>query len=321
MAQTGGKFYGQGVYGRVTDTECLPQDPETFCEFLKNNKDNITKIVLNGRIHLSKKYVPALITKMLEAMTHSVTKTFLKPQGFYDEIAAIEKIVKLIAKRLHTLTPGFKYHKLPIYGVVIHFNDGSTTYHVFNEKCSTTTENFDFTETTFKQFISDIDEILTHLHKAGFNHNDVKPDNIIYCENDKRFKLIDWNQAAPIKKVLGVKKIGSIFYNHPLKFYVNGLPQLISKNNMELSIFTGDYNWEKHTHIYEFIKSFGKDSFDYVLSKEESINNMHKTYSKHFDGYSFAISIMFLAEKNNIPVPKDKVLELLQPFIDFLQLE
>jgi serine/threonine protein kinase len=63
---------------------------------------------------------------------------------------------------------------------------------------------------------------MTHrliLQKRNYIHNDLKPDNIIYCKDG--FKIIDWELSRDIKsKPDSIIYTGNTRYNHPLKLYL-----------------------------------------------------------------------------------------------------
>ena len=73
-----------------------------------------------------------------------------------------------------------------------------TEFFIFQEKCHKTLDNIKFTQKEFNKFIKDIYESLLILQKSNFIHNDIKADNVIYCDN--KYKLIDWDLSKDLGK-------------------------------------------------------------------------------------------------------------------------
>jgi len=158
--------------------------------------------------------------------------------------------------------------------------------------------------------INDIYESLLILQKNNFMHNDIKADNIIYCDN--KYKLIDWELAYSIKtryKSFFKGSGGNFLFNHPYKFYNLGIPLFIY--NFFNYIFKKiDYKsncWIYKLKSYKKLNKKIKDSVDYLINNKKNLNN-------YYDMYSFSLLIIFLAEKNNCQYPTSLINELFEPF-------
>ena len=68
------------------------------------------------------------------------------------------------------------------------------------------------------------------------------------------------------------------------------------------------YEWLFDLKTFNYIKKISLKSAEYLSYHDlKKLNN-------HYNMYSFAILILFLAEKNNLKFPSDLVNELLAPF-------
>jgi hypothetical protein len=70
------------------------------------------------------------------------------------------------------------------------------------------------------------------------------------------------------------------------------------------------YEWLYDLRSFNYIKKLSLKSADYLLDNVKNLREL----KKHYDMYSFAILIVFLADKNNLEFPIDFVNELLEPF-------
>ena len=87
------------------------------------------------------------------------------------------------------------------------------------------------------------------LHSAGLVHRDVKPANIIFCESDRTFRLIDLGAMADLRTGLNYCPDESILdpYYCPPEQYVlpTDAPDLSSKNPV-MSRALSSMLWNKH---------------------------------------------------------------------------
>jgi serine/threonine protein kinase len=328
MDQKGGKFYGEGMKGYVEDAPCIKDDHKTFCKYFTDNQTDIAKVSLYNvdLKHIDVKE-PSEITNILNMLKEAktiVAKTFKgnnPVEPFKNEL----KASKIIASTLpnpdyHTIAPAFIYKKVPVYGMVIEYESAikSKSFHIFSEGCSTQILNVKFDQKLFNKFVNDIKEGFDVIHKAGIYHNDVKPDNMIFCPKSNRFKIIDWELASFFpKKPINFRKCGTTLFNHPLKFYLGGLPSVIAKRLIEYSLLLGKHKWVSKCKSYPLVKAFAQTSFEHILSihADKTKLQIHKLYAKFYDNYAFALTIILLADKHKLNVPKELIDDLLAPFI------
>jgi len=324
MAYTGGKFYGEGMKGYVEDARCIKDDDRTFCRWLESNQDEITKAELYSNFKKLTIDATAFKTKVVPLIRSSkniVAKTFKgeNPKDYFlNELRASKIVAKTLPDHTyHTVAPGFVYDGMPVYGLVLHKKE-TTTYHIFSEGCSTQILDVKFDQKLFDKFIKDILEGFDKIHAAGLYHNDVKPDNMIYCGATNRFKIIDWELAAKFSKTpTKYSQSGTTLYNHPMKFYIGGLPAFISRLLPSYSLVIGKHKWVKELKAWPHIKQFITNSFDFAVASNCHLTKeqLHKKFAPHYDNFAFALTILFLADKHQLKVPKGLVAKLMGPFV------
>ena len=296
---------------------------------LRNKEDNIDfynlfktarpeKIILYGsnkKLTLNNSFDEIL--KLMENKTDYIVKKFKRGNilmgnaklNFKNEMKSIKRLFKIYGDNISTYTaikPIFKYNNIDIYAISY-----SNRFYIFQEKCFKTIDKIDFTQKEFNKMINYIYESLLILQKNNFMHNDIKADNIIYCK--KKYKLIDWELAYSNKtkyKSFFKGSGGNFLFNHPYKFYKLGIPLFIY--NFFNYIFKQiDYKsncWIYKLQSYKIINDKIKDSLDFL------INNNKRKLDNYYDMYSFALLIIFLAEKNNCKYPTSLVNQLFKPF-------
>ena len=319
----GGKEISEGYKG-ITYDVYNRNDNIDFYTILKTAKpERLVLYGLDEKIRLVNQYENVL--KHLENKNNFIVKKFKRgniitgnaKNNFRNELKSIKKLSIIYKNKFSyytSLKPIFTYHfndinhkKMDIYAISYGYY-----YFIFQEKCHKTVDNIDFTQEEFNKFINDIYESLLILQQNNFLHNDIKADNIIYCNN--KYKLIDWDisyiKYAPFKSFIKGSG-GNFIFNHPIKFYNLGLTLFIFKF---FFIFFKNLNYKSNKWLYE-LESFkiitekSIESAEYLIKK-----NKKNTLTKYYDMYSFACVIICLAEKNNLEYPKEFVNKLLEPF-------
>jgi len=319
MNLKGGKKIGEGYKGKTFDVYGNDKnDKINLYNVIKNMKtDRILLYGINKVVKTRGKKDEIL--KLLENKDDFIAKVFKKGNiiignsktNFKNEMKAIKDIYNIFKDDLYKYTsfkPIFNYHGVDIYALSYRFN-----YFIVQQKCYNTLDNIKFTQEEFNKFINDIYESLLILQKNKFIHNDIKSDNVVKC-NDK-YKLIDWDLGSRVDNpnLSFFKGSGGNFvFNHPIKFYNYGIPIFLYK--VMLAIFMKydkqTYEWLYDLRSFNYIKKLSLKSADYLLDNVKNLREL----KKHYDMYSFAILIVFLADKNNLEFPIDFVNELLEPF-------
>jgi serine/threonine protein kinase len=310
----GGKNISEGYKGLTIDLR-NKEDNIDFYNIFKTDKPN--KIILYGskkKITLKNSFEEIL--NLMKDKTDYIVKKFKRGNilmgnaklNFNNEMKSIKRLFKIYGDNISTYTaikPIFKYNNIDIYAISY-----SNYFYIFQEKCFKTIDKINFTQKEFNKMINDIYESLLILQKNNFMHNDIKADNIIYCDN--KYKLIDWELAYSIKtryKSFFKGSGGNFLFNHPYKFYNLGIPLFIYNffNYIFKQIDYKSNSWIYKLKSYKKLNEKIKDSVDYLINNKKNLNN-------YYDMYSFALLIIFLAEKNNCQYPTLLINELFQHF-------
>lgn len=311
----GGKAISQGYKGQTFDVY-NEIDNIDFYSMLKTAKpERIVLYGLNTKIRISNEYENIL--KKLENKKKYIVKKFKRGNillgnaklNFRNEFRSIKKLSGIYNNKLSyytSLTPIFKYNNIDIYAISY-----CNYYFIFQEKCHNTVDNIDFTQKEFNKFIDDIYESLLILQKNNFLHNDIKADNVIYCDN--HYKLIDWDlgylKYTHYKRFINGSG-GNFMFNHPIKFYNLGLSLFIYKFFFTFFKNLNNHNkWLYDLEEFKIISEKSIESAEIIIEK-----NKTKTLSKYYDMFAFAKLIICLAVKNKLKYPKDFVNKLLEPF-------
>ena len=311
----GGREISQGYKGKTFDLYNDDDYIDFYTMFKKAKPERITLYGINIKIKTVNEYENIL--KNLENKKKYIVKKFKRgnillgnaKHNFTKEFKSIRKLSGIYKNKLDyytSLTPIFTYNDNEIYAISYGYY-----YFIFQEKCHNTVDNINFTQKEFNKFIDDIYESLLILQKNNFLHNDIKADNIIYCDN--HYKLIDWDlgyiKYTAYKRFISGSG-GNFMFNHPIKFYNLGLSLFIYK-----FFFTFFKNFNNHNKWLYNLKDFDMMSEKSIESAEIIIQkNKTKTLSKYYDIFAFVKLIICLAEKNNLQYPKDFVNKLLEPF-------
>jgi len=328
QTQHAGKLYGEGMKGYVEDCNCIKDDKKTFCQYLKKHRAQIKEISLYSSTSRSFKLdIDEEIDKIIGILNDKqglVVKTFKgshPKDGFIAEIKGFLKILSILKnKDYHTVHEGFVLKNEPIYGLCISYTNKTNSYHTFTEGCSTPIDKMKFkSQEQFDIFVKHIYDALTAIHEQGYYHNDIKPDNMIYCAKDERFKLIDWELSSKMPaEPRPFYSGGTTLYNHPLKFYLGGLPAIICKQLIQYSVvILGKHKWVRKLKVFKTLKFLNSMSLDWILEKENTKSKVaiHRKYYPHFDNYAFAQSVLYLAEKHGMIAPSDLIADLMGPFL------
>ena len=312
----GGREISEGYKGKTFDLYNPDDNVDFYTKFKKDKPVRITLYGLNKKIRTENEYDNIL--KKIENKNNFIVKKFKRGNillgtakfNFRREFNSIKKLAEIYKDKLSyytTLTPIFKYNDNDIYAISYGYY-----YFIFQEKCYNTVDNIKFTQKEFNKFIEDIYESLLILQKNNFLHNDIKADNILYCDN--HYKIIDWDMGY--MKYMPFKSFskgsgGNFMFNHPIKFYNLGLTLFIFKF---FFMFFKNYNSRSNGWLYK-LKNFKIITEKSIESAALLIElNKTKNLAKYYDMYSFAALILCLAEKNKLKYPKDFINKLFKPF-------
>ena len=313
----GGKIINRGYTGIVMELFNNDDDNTLYNDLKKTKPKDLTLIAIDERIKIPIKDLDSVLklirlnskTTLAKKFSYIIPLFNTDEKRFNNELEGYKQLISMFGKDISkytTVKRGFEYDKKDIYGIL--FNN---TYYIFIEKCYKTIDNIKFTQKSLNKCVSDIAEVLDILKKNNYIHNDIKPDNIIYC--NKRFKLIDWESSNLIKNQTPTfinSKNGNFTFNHPIKFYKMGLPYFFYRFIYDAEIQTYPYITDLKSPV--IITEMVYNSFNEVLKKYK--NSPRDYYLKLADYYSFAISIIYMAEKNNIDYPKKFINDILAKY-------
>lgn len=276
----GGALLGEGAQGKTYDMGC-DTEGDSMCTMLETN--NVSEIRLeleDGKFVILN--TPEDINEFvdfLHTVTGKIAKVF-KPVGLFsmktlqnkldEEIEfnkSVNKLYGRTAKRYVTSDPIKGFRKLSIVGAIVTVNGQRLLFVVFGTKC---TNVYDI---DLDKFIVDILSSLVKLENAGYLHNDIKLDNIVRCS--ERYKLIDWGKMGTDKER------GNSMFTSPVKWYINGYSQIVSRNAIRLSkrkdvinnpLFkqnnsrvVDEFNQVVHDHTRDEIRELFKNTHDVFM--------------------------------------------------------
>jgi len=253
-----------------------------------------------------------------------------KKKSFNNELNGYKQLIKIFKNDINkytTVKHGFTFNKKRIYGIIFKNN-----YYIFVEKCYKVIEDINFTQKTYDKCTNDLIEALNILNAHDYIHNDLKPNNIIQCRD--RFKIIDWESSNKISKqsvsIINTKN-GNLVHNHPIKFYNLGI--LLFMYNYIYGYELATYDYLKGLSTHKTILKIVNETFNEVLKKSQELSLIEPkelktkktkktmTYNeipedknyfmKLYDYYSFALTMIYIAEKNNLKYNK----KLLDPIL------
>ena len=323
MNSIGGKILGEGQAGIVQEIKYKKCDKNTlFFDLEKSNKKTIKLYGINNKEHISLIDKIKLIKIINNLHKNIVVKKFkndlwflgsnLGKHNFKNELNGYKQLLKIFGENNiinHTsIKPLFIYNNKKVYGISF-----GNTYYTFSEFCYKSLDKLKLTQELYNQLVKNILMMLNILQKNNYIHNDIKPDNIMYCNNE--FKLIDWEMSQILKtKNISFKYCGNTAFNHPIKYYLAGIPYYLCKKLMDIEIYYyKKHNWIQNIKSFEKYKKRTLESFDRLLNLNLNNKEIHKKFSKYFDKYAFAINLAYLADKNKLNPAQNIIDKLMKP--------
>ena len=104
-------------------------------------------------------------------------------------------------------------------------------------------------ETVVPTVMAQLFECLSEIHAAGLVHRDVKPANIVLCEKEKRFKLIDLGACADLRTGTNYKPTETILdplYCPPEEYVLPTDAPHLSKQAAPLAMVMSPVLWQQH---------------------------------------------------------------------------
>ena len=322
MNLIGGKILGEGQAGIVKEIKYKKGDKNTLFFDLDNSIRNRIKLYgIKKKEHINiinKKDFIKIINKINKNIVVKKFKNYLwfisnlGRNNFKNELNGYKQLLKIFGENniiKHTsVKPLFSYNNNKIYGISF-----GNSYYTFSEYCYKSLDKLKLTQELYDQLIKNILNMLNILQKNNYIHNDIKPDNIMYCNNE--FKLIDWEMSQILNnKEISFKHCGNTVFNHPIKYYLAGLPYYLCIKLMDIEIYYyKKHNWIKNIKSYEKYKKRTIESLDRLLNLNLTKKQLHKKYCKYFDKYAFAINLAYLADKYKLKPAINIINKLMRP--------
>ena len=191
-----------GVVYELCDMKDFMGNKETFCKMIEKKIEAIKHLILysdsNTTLKLSdKQEIIEFLTELTLAKNEKlVVKIFKNSPSFTGLIQASKSFQSELSGVLACkVASGFvNYRATKIYGFSIAFKL-TNEYILFYEKCNTTLEQLcvddKINALLFYKIVQDLLIVLVKLQAKNIAHGDVKPANIMFCNNN--WTLIDWN--------------------------------------------------------------------------------------------------------------------------------
>lgn len=313
MRQKAGKKYGEGVFGVTYDSACKLQDNETFCNILKQN--GVSAIQLHSfesYLDLEKQSEIVAFIRHIHNLDCCVVKYFKKylvgvdSFTFKDELNGMHTIYKIFGKHTnkYTTLTSMKLFGFNFVAAVITFKDKSQMYVTFSTKCTSDLENTPLNDAQLIQLSKHILATLNIMQRHNFLHCDLKPDNMIYCAKENKYKIIDWG----LSKVANpdTYRSGTMNFSSPLSLFLSRpIPAFLCPQVVYYSTLYKDSDWANSQifkNLFETIKS------DFETLTNTSKHELFNTHKNKLDIYNFGLSLAFLVHKNKLSWRKHKVL-------------
>lgn len=223
--QHGGREYGAGVAGRTINTVKNPSMPINANNNTSDDTETLhhklSEVMVNSqtvgsmflyvlesgkikRMHVKQnidkdKFKTLISTPKMYAF---VSKLYSTRENFIVELNVIGDVMKAIPENegLSTATTlstiPFQMsdktrHKVVGFEIAKH-----DIFCTFSLRCTVPVSNIRFdSDTLLDKFVVETLQNFKIIHDHGLSHGDVKVDNIIYCADEDRFKLIDWGKS------------------------------------------------------------------------------------------------------------------------------
>ena len=179
-------------------------------------------------------------------------------------------------------------------GCVVTFTSGSKIYSIFGKKC----ENR-YTMDLI-QFATDILESLEILQASSHQHNDIKLDNIVKC--DDRYKLIDWAQCS---LVTDFSKAGTLISTSPIKWYLMGHSHFVSKSLITYRTTFRNFGFSRSS-CYREVLNRVLEEYDIVLKTGVDRDSLALKYAYSFDVFMLGMTMLHAVYKYKLDFDKYK---------------
>lgn len=295
-----------GLDKKTTKSINTHEEIKQFNDFLNNTKNKIVKVMKNDS-KFNKE-------KMIE-------------KDFNEEIVLNRKVIDIYGKKSKTfltVQPIGTFKHVDLIAALVTLNNGEKMHLIFGHKCD---NNF---KLNMRKMVVDILESFVVLQKKGYQHDDVKIDNIVLCED--RYKLIDWgkmrsNERVTIRTIFGLNHSPILLYLYSGNKYgskdsfISKLPENFTFGLEKFLIkhFDKNLKWVKEMIDFplfkETIERVGLE-LQLIVKMYPNSDKLNAKYKNTYDIYMFGIAIIYAIFKYKLN--PDKYKPLVEKFTSLL---
>ena len=309
----GGKKIGQGSHGTAYDVNCDTTN-ESLCYFIDTFK--VKKITIFDSSTISYDIPKETFDEfigMLKGTTSKIAKIFTHKEDFLYELDENIKINTIYGDKKHdylTLDPIFKFKDREIYSSMIEYENDKIAYVLYSTKCIANIAN---THIYLQKLIIDILESIVILQEHNYMHNDIKLDNIVYC--DGKYKLIDWGASNE----LSVHKRGSLLGTNPIKLYILDYCKLCNIKDIiyyrSLMKIGSDY---VNSILFATINKKINKEIDIVLSENKDKEFLNEKYKKSYDVFMLGMTIVHAMHQLDMGMLTGNYISIIRKFVSLV---
>lgn len=296
---------GEGFHGKAYRLNTHLKG-ETFLSLLDNKEIKKIKVYTSDYledVYLSEHEDITEFLNFIRSRRGLIAKVFksvflltgvTKQQDLEDEVDINRRIINYYgnkASKFLTVAPikGFRNYK--VLGCYLEFLKGDIIYVALGSACDNKYAM------NIHSLAIDILESLVVLQEAGYQHNDIKLDNIVRCNG--QYKLIDWGQASSIEEF----KFGDMICTSPLKWYIKGFPSYVSKYLMDYRTSMVNSSYEKSDIFQQKNKQIITE-FNEIIKSNPDIHMLHKKYKRNLDVFMLGMTLLQAVFKSDLNYEK-----------------
>jgi len=320
--KNGGALLGEGAHGKAYNVGRTPRNTDALYKLLlKTPYKSISLQTLEQEkpVELTTAKDIHAFTEFLKETKNLIGKVVKAPQfwqkksqqrEFQDELDVNRMVLKAFgpqADRFLTTQPvqGFRDHA--IIGFIGTPSDKKPLlYVIFGHKCNPSYK------VELDRFVLDITEALVELESHRLRHNDIKPTNIVRCED--RYKLIDWGATTTDIP----KRGGGVPMSSPMRYYVGGLSSYLARTFPYIGVEYEYNDWFNTNHYQDLFNRIDKEFLE-ILKVTSNRETLFKKYGPSSDLYQLGITVALLQYKEGLDDSKytrivERLTSLKEPF-------